>query len=63
MRILPLLVLCVIHCVPVARAQSLIGECYDLIGPADFYDSSGVPLDDFGAILQQDRANFHRFSR
>ncbi|MCU4652316.1 hypothetical protein N8I71_05710 [Roseibacterium sp. SDUM158016] len=49
--------------VPPARAQQLIGEYFALLSPVDFYNSNGVRLRDFGAILQQDRANFHRFGR
>lgn len=49
-------------CVAVSagRAQELIGEYLAWLGPADFFTSLGTPLDDFGAILRQDRANFHR---
>lgn len=31
------------------------------IGPEDFRSSRGTRLTDFGAVLQQDRANVHRF--
>jgi hypothetical protein len=31
------------------------------IGPEDFHNSAGARLTDPGAVLQQDRANFHRF--
>lgn len=44
-----------------ANAQQLIGTYYAMLGPNEFYNSSGVRLGDFGAILQQDRANVHRF--
>lgn len=51
-------------CLPVAaQAQQLIGSYYAILGPQDHMNSSGVRLTDFGAILQQDRANFHRFGR
>jgi len=63
MHRLGFLVLCLVMIAPMARAQTLIGEYHALIGPADHYNSSGVRLGDFGAILQQDRANFHRFGR
>jgi hypothetical protein len=63
MRNFSILLLCFSLLAPAARAQSLIAEYYALIGPADFYNSSGVRLGDFGAILQQDRANYHRFGR
>ncbi len=33
-----------------------------LLGPADFTNSSGARLGDLCAIVQQDRANFHRFN-
>ena len=32
-----------------------------VIGPEDLSNSRGAPLNDLGAVLQQDRANFHRF--
>ncbi|XDA98040.1 hypothetical protein AB1M95_18390 [Sulfitobacter sp. LCG007] len=31
------------------------------IGPEDMYNSSGARVDSLGGVLQQDRANFHRF--
>ncbi len=46
-----------------AQAQQLIGRYYALLGPQDHVNSSGARLTDFGAILQQDRANYHRFGR
>lgn len=46
---------------PVAQAQTFMGEFYAYIGPSDHWNSRGVRLGDFGSILQQDRANFHRF--
>lgn len=46
-----------------AAAQQLIGSYHALLGPQDHVNSNGVRLTDFGAILQQDRANFHRFGR
>ena len=48
--------------VPVS-AQQLIGEYFTFLTPTDFFNSNGVRLTDFGQILQQDRANFHRFGR
>jgi hypothetical protein len=63
MRSFSILLLCLCLAAPMARAQTLIAEYFTLIGPADLYNSSGVRLGDFGAILQQDRANFHRFGR
>ena len=58
-----LMVLCLSMAAPMARAQTLMAEYFTLIGPADFTNSSGARLGDFGAILQQDRANYHRFGR
>lgn len=46
-----------------ARAENLLFDYYSLLGPADAYSSSGLPLNDFCAIVQQDRANWHRFNR
>ena len=46
-----------------ARAESLIVEYYSLLGPVDAYNSRGVPLNDLCALVQQDRANWHRFGR
>lgn len=45
---------------PVA-AQQQLGAYYAQIGREDMFNSSGVRLGDLGAILQQDRANYHRF--
>ena len=58
-----IVLICLSLFAPMARAQSLIAEYYTLIGPGDFRNSSGAPLGDFGAMLQQDRANLHRFGR
>lgn len=44
-----------------ASAQTYLGEYYAYIGPSDHYNSNGTRLSDFGQILQQDRANYHRF--
>ena len=46
---------------PAAQAQEIIAEYFTLLGPRDFYNSNGVRLTDTCAIIQQDRANFHRF--
>jgi hypothetical protein len=46
-----------------ALAQDLMAEYYALLSGADLRNSNGVRLTDFGAILQQDRANVHRFGR
>lgn len=44
-----------------ASAQQLIGSYYATLGPNDLYNSSGTRLGGLGSILQQDRANVHRF--
>lgn len=46
-----------------AAADDYMGGYYATIGPQDFYNSSGVRLRDLCAIVQQDRANFHRFGK
>jgi hypothetical protein len=43
------------------KAETLMVEYYSLLGPADAYNSRGQPLNDLCAIVQQDRANWHRF--
>jgi hypothetical protein len=42
-------------------AQILMGSYYAEIGPEDRRNSSGTALTEAGGILQQDRANVHRF--
>jgi len=44
-----------------ANAQQMIAQYYALLSPQDFYNSNGMRLSGFCAILQQDRANYHRF--
>ena len=44
-----------------AAAESLMFEYYTTLSPKDTYSSRGVPLNDVCAIVQQDRANVHRF--
>lgn len=63
MRRLTTLVLALLLAPVAAQAQQLIGSYYALLGPQDHVNSSGTRLTDFGAILQQDRANYHRFGR
>ena len=46
-----------------ARAQQVLGHYFARLGPQDMVNSSGARLTDFSAILQQDRANYHRFNR
>ena len=54
-------VLCAATFTAPAAAESLIADYFSLLGPADAYNSRGVPLDDLCAIARQDRANWHRF--
>ena len=42
-------------------AAEQLGVYYMELGPEDYRNSSGAGLTDPGTILQQDRANFHRF--
>ena len=44
-----------------AAAESLMFEYYATLSPQDTYNSQGKPLNDVCAIVQQDRANVHRF--
>lgn len=44
-----------------AAQEVLLAEYVADIGPEDHYNSSGTRLGTFGALLAQDRANFHRF--
>ena len=44
-----------------ASAQQVVAEYFTYLSLNDQYNSRGTRLRDFGAILQQDRANFHRF--
>ena len=47
---------------PVAlRADTVLLEYYTTLSTADTYNSRGQPLDDVCGIVQQDRANVHRF--
>lgn len=50
---------------PLASAQEYgsVGGYYAVISEQDMYNSRGVRLGDLGAVLQQDRANYHRFGR
>jgi hypothetical protein len=48
--------------VPVhAQAWTQLAYYRAYIGPEDMQSSKGQPLRTLGAVLQQDRANFHRF--
>ncbi len=44
-----------------ALADDLIVEYYATLSPQDTYNSRGAPLNDVCAIVQQDRANVHKF--
>lgn len=44
-----------------AAAQDLLGGYFAFIGYEDMHSSKGVRLQDFCGILQQDRANYHKF--
>ncbi|RYH12373.1 hypothetical protein [Tropicimonas sp. IMCC6043] len=44
-----------------AAAQDLLGGYFAFIGTADMHNSKGVRLTNFCGILQQDRANVHKF--
>lgn len=46
-----------------AAAQETYGYYYAALGPQDYVNSSGAPLGSFAGVLQQDRANYHRFGR
>ena len=46
---------------PPAVAQELLGGYFALIGPEDMRNSSGAALGNICAIVQQDRANYHKF--
>lgn len=58
-----ILAICLSVCLlaPPAAAEQLIGEYYTGLRAEDMRDSRGRPLTDFCAIVQQDRANYHRF--
>ncbi len=61
MRHLLIALFCLFSTVISAKAQDFIASYSTLIGPADRVNSQGVIFTDFGAIIQQDRANYHRF--
>ncbi len=44
-----------------AAAQDQIGVYSTLLGPSDMFNSQGTRLTDLCTVVQQDRANFHRF--
>ena len=63
MRFFLLTILTAFFLTPAAYAQQLIGGYYTVLGQQDHFNSRGARLTDIGAILQQDRANYHRFGR
>ena len=48
---------------PPAAAQEVIASYLTFLSRTDMYNSRGARLDGIAAILQQDRANFHRFGK
>lgn len=48
---------------PKAEAQETVASYYAVIGSQDMRNSNGVALGDIGQMIQQDRANYHRFGR
>jgi hypothetical protein len=44
-----------------AAAQQQLGSYYALLGPRDMVNSRGERLTDICQVVQQDRANWHRF--
>lgn len=46
-----------------AKAEQYLFEYYALLSTQDTYNSRGTPLGDVCAIVQQDRANVHKFGR
>ncbi|SMD02917.1 hypothetical protein [Primorskyibacter flagellatus] len=46
-----------------AAAQHIIAVYDARLGPLDRVNSSGRPLGDLCAVIQQDRANYHRFGK
>lgn len=44
-----------------ASAQQSVAAYYAEIGYEDFFNSRGQPIRDVGGVVQQDRANYHRF--
>lgn len=46
-----------------ASAQQDLGSYFTVLSVQDMYNSDGERLTDFCQIVQQDRANYHRFKR
>ena len=62
MTFLRSLAVLVLFSVP-GSAQQIIADYDARLGPQDRVNSRGVPLGNLCAIVQQDRANYHRFGR
>lgn len=45
------------------NAQQLLETYIARIGPDDHFNSRGVRLKSFAAVIRQDRANYHKFGR
>lgn len=60
-RIFASLILALALCPIAVSAESLMFEYYATLSPRDTYNSRGAPLKDVCAIVQQDRANVHKF--
>jgi len=50
-------------CLAAPAAAEQLGSYFMSIHPQDMTNSRGQRLSGMGAVLQQDRANFHRFGR
>lgn len=50
-------------CAQGAAAQEEFGSYFTVLSTQDLYNSNGKRLTDFCQIVQQDRANYHRFKR
>lgn len=50
-------------CATPAAAQQVLAEYFAMLNPHDMRNSSGGRLTALGDVLQQDRANYHRFGR
>lgn len=49
--------------IPLAQSDLLISHYNTWITAQDMRNSNGTPLTDLCAMIQQDRANYHRFGR
>jgi hypothetical protein len=62
-RRLSLALAAALACGAPVSAQQTITAYFMSIGPQDTVNSRGAPLTSFAQMVQQDRANFHRFGR